>query len=92
MQVSGSGNVHGPHSLQGPHGPRPKAPASPTQQTGRPAAIDQVDISPEAARASEAGEIRTDRVAEIRSQIAAGTYETADKLDAALDRLLDEIG
>jgi hypothetical protein len=31
-------------------------------------------------------------VNQIRAQIAAGTYETPDKLDAAVQRLLDEIG
>jgi hypothetical protein len=28
----------------------------------------------------------------VRSEIAAGAYETPAKLDAALNRLLDEIG
>jgi negative regulator of flagellin synthesis FlgM len=37
-------------------------------------------------------EIRHERVAEIRQQIAAGTYETPEKLEVALDRLLDELG
>ena len=36
------------------------------------------------------GEIRIDRVAEIRRQISNGSYETPEKLDAALDRLLDQ--
>ena len=29
---------------------------------------------------------------QIRAALADGTYETADKLGVALDRLLDEIG
>ena len=33
-----------------------------------------------------------DRVEAVRRQIAAGTYETSDKLNAAVERLLDEIG
>ena len=37
------------------------------------------------------GEIRIDRVAEIRRQISEGSYETPEKLDAALDRLLDQL-
>ena len=37
------------------------------------------------------GEIRIDRVAEIRRQIADGNYETPEKMDAALDRLLDQL-
>jgi negative regulator of flagellin synthesis FlgM len=36
--------------------------------------------------------IRMDRVNEIRSAIAQGTYETPEKLEIALDRLLESIG
>jgi anti-sigma28 factor (negative regulator of flagellin synthesis) len=36
-------------------------------------------------------DIRTDKVASVRAQIEAGTYETEDKLDAATDRLLDDL-
>jgi anti-sigma28 factor (negative regulator of flagellin synthesis) len=35
--------------------------------------------------------VRTERLAELRAAIAAGTYETQDKLDAAVERLLNEI-
>jgi anti-sigma28 factor (negative regulator of flagellin synthesis) len=41
--------------------------------------------------ALKSNEIRADKVAQIRSQIDAGTYETDDKLDAAADRLLDDL-
>jgi negative regulator of flagellin synthesis FlgM len=37
------------------------------------------------------GDVRADKVADIKAQIAAGTYETDDKLAAAADRLLDEL-
>jgi flagellar biosynthesis anti-sigma factor FlgM len=37
------------------------------------------------------GDIRTDKVASIKAQIEAGTYETDDKLTAAADKLLDEL-
>jgi anti-sigma28 factor (negative regulator of flagellin synthesis) len=36
-------------------------------------------------------DVRTDKVADIRAQIDAGTYETDDKLDAAADKLLDDL-
>ena len=67
--------------------------------------IDQLDLS-SASRSSEApgvnrlqessaiaggGEIRVDRVADLRRQIADGNYDTPEKLDAALDRLLDDL-
>lgn len=36
-------------------------------------------------------EIRQERVDEVRRQIAAGVYETPEKLEIALDRLMDEL-
>ena len=54
--------------------------------------VDQVDISAEAQSISETGtDFRSDRVNEIRSQISNGIYDTPDKMDAAISRLLDEI-
>jgi anti-sigma28 factor (negative regulator of flagellin synthesis) len=38
------------------------------------------------------GTFRADKVNAIRTQIQAGTYETEAKLEAAIDRLLDELG
>jgi len=37
-------------------------------------------------------DVRQDRVAAIRAAIADGSYETGDKLEAALGNLLNEIG
>jgi flagellar biosynthesis anti-sigma factor FlgM len=37
------------------------------------------------------GDVRTDKVAQIREQLANGTYEDDKKLDAATDRLLDDL-
>lgn len=91
MQVSGSSQVHPPQALQGPHTSRTRSTSGAEQP--RPAqAVDQLDISAEAAEASQASDVRSDRVAEIRAQIASGAYETPEKLDAAVDRLLDQIG
>jgi anti-sigma28 factor (negative regulator of flagellin synthesis) len=36
-------------------------------------------------------DIRADKVAEIKTQIAAGTYDDDKKLDGALDGLLDDL-
>jgi negative regulator of flagellin synthesis FlgM len=89
MQVS---NIHGPHGINAPHAPFRGQPTKQTSAT--PAAGDSVEISPAAAAASqvtEAGSVRQDLVNRIRNEIAAGTYETPDKLDGALNRMLDEI-
>ena len=92
MQIHGPSNVHGHHGLKGPHSsPRGNSPTPSTPAVG-PA--DQVEISAAAdaaAAASEKGEIRPDLVARVRSEIAAGTYESPDKLDLALEKLLDDI-
>jgi len=90
MQIHGPSQVHG---IKGPH----TAPSSGARPS-RPTSVgpkDQLDISPAAAAAAsnaEGGEIRSDLVARVRSEIAAGTYETPEKLEAALDGFLNELG
>jgi negative regulator of flagellin synthesis FlgM len=92
MQIHGTTHIHGPHGINAPHAPfRGQAGAN----APAPKSADSVDISPaaEAAiQAAESGEVRQGLVDRIRGQIAEGTYETPDKLDLAVERLLDEIG
>lgn len=69
------------------------APDAATVQQGVTEVRDSVTLSVDAVRAAEsAGEIRFDRVNAIRAAIADGSYETPEKLDAALDRLLERLG
>ncbi len=53
--------------------------------------VDQVDFSAEAQMMmSGVNEgFRSELVADIRSQIASGRYETAEKIDMAVERMLD---
>jgi negative regulator of flagellin synthesis FlgM len=91
MYIYGTSHVHAAQPLSAPHRTTPAQAPTSTYAAG---GVDQLDISPEAdfvAQARDLPEIREDRVAEIRAQIANGTYETADKLNAAVSRLLDEI-
>ncbi len=91
MQIHGPTHIHGPHGINAPHAPfRGQA----AQESPSAKSSDRVDISAaaEAAiQAGETGEVRHDLVDQIRAQLAAGTYETPAKLDAAIERLLDEI-
>lgn len=41
---------------------------------------------------AKAGDVRTDKVADLKAQIAAGTYDLDAKADAVADRLLDDLG
>jgi negative regulator of flagellin synthesis FlgM len=92
MYIQGTSNVHSAQPLRAPH--RAAGPAT-SAGISHSHGADELDISSEAdfvSQARDLPEIRHDRVAEIRAQIASGKYETAEKLDLALERLLDEIG
>ena len=90
MEIYGPSQVQGPQSIKATQRLQP----TPNEAAVDNTPVDQVDISPEAELVSQVNdlpEIRADRVAEIRAQIEAGTYETDEKLDVAVGRLLDEI-
>jgi anti-sigma28 factor (negative regulator of flagellin synthesis) len=42
-------------------------------------------------RIASVPDIRRDKVLDIRRQLAEGTYEVADRLDSAMDRVLEAI-
>ncbi len=90
MHIQGPMHVHGAQPINAPHRVQANHSTPHVDSTG---GADQLDISPQAdflSRVRDVPDIRADRVAQIREAIAAGQYETADKLDVALDRLLDE--
>ena len=92
MEINGLGHIDNAHAIRPTQ--RTEAIES-TRQADSVMRADEVDISPEAdfvAQIHELPDVRADRVAEIRPQIEAGAYETDDKLDVAIGRLLDEIG
>jgi negative regulator of flagellin synthesis FlgM len=91
MQIQGPANLHGAQAIHGPHRVNATAPQQPNDPIQ---SADQLDISAEAemiSRIRDVPDIRADRVAEIRQQIEAGTYETEDKLEMAVGRLFDEL-
>lgn len=49
------------------------------------------DLGTALSRMSEAPAVRVSRIAKIRAAIAADTYETANKIDATVERLLGEL-
>ncbi len=91
MEIYGPGQIHGPQSIKAPQRLQPSQVDTSLDTTP----LDQVDISAEAdlvSRVHELPDIRADRVEDIRAEIDAGVYETDEKLDVAVSRLLDEIG
>jgi negative regulator of flagellin synthesis FlgM len=91
MQIHGVNHLHSAQSINGPHRTQATSPANPSDAWMD---VDEVEISQEAdmvSRAQDLPEMRADRVAQIRSEIASGIYETDEKLDIAVGRLLDEL-
>ncbi len=67
---------------------------SATQNDVASAPVDQLELSAEAqAMAGMDGStgVRADRIAELRAEIASGQYETAERLDTAVSRMLNAI-
>jgi flagellar biosynthesis anti-sigma factor FlgM len=91
MHILGPAHLHGAHGINSPHAQRSTAqhPQHVTQTAGDK--LELSDAGQIAARLAEVPDIRHQRVAELRQAIAAGTYETEEKLAIALDRLVDEI-
>jgi len=89
-------NIHG---IQGPAAAKPVEPAGavvpPSTNPVQPAGIsDVVEIS-QAARMSEMiqniPDVRVNVVERVRAEIAAGVYETPERLEIAINNLMDEL-
>ena len=92
MNISGVSSTHGSVSVSGVQGVEATDAAVKTQAEGLSEVHDNISVSVDAVQAAETvSDVRLDRVNSIRSAIADGTYETAEKLDVAIDRLLDRL-
>ncbi len=70
------------------------APTTPSSVATKPSLSDRLELSGMSGllqTLKAGGGFRADKVATIKAQIESGSYETDDKLDAASDRLLDEL-
>ena len=65
----------------------------PTDAPKQVRSTDKVELSgmSHLLKALKSNDVRADKVAAIKAQIAAGTYEDDHKLDIATDRLLDDL-
>lgn len=103
MQIFGPYRVATPQATQGNqriNDAKPNGASNPTEKIRAAVPVDQLDLSTsvgqtrstsEPAAIAGGGEIRLERVAEIRRAIADGSYETPEKLDIALNRMLDDL-
>ncbi|QOV87465.1 flagellar biosynthesis anti-sigma factor FlgM [Humisphaera borealis] len=91
--VNNIGNTSPVYTVNRP-GPRPvAAPATTSPARG----TDTVELSSGAQVGGfmeilkAGGDVRTDKVAQIKAQIAAGTYDDDKKFDLATDRMLEDL-
>ena len=97
MNIYGSQFVQNAHSVSGPQTASKPRPAAAPESVASSKVQDEVSLSNAARQLADSspqqnGEIRFDLVNRIRGEIAAGTYETPEKLDAALEKMLSGIG
>jgi anti-sigma28 factor (negative regulator of flagellin synthesis) len=65
---------------------------APTTAPNKPSLADRVELSGVGHLLGTLKDsVRADKVAAVKAQIEAGTYEDDKKLDVAVDRLLDEL-
>lgn len=86
MSVNSVGGTNPIHTVV--NQPTQKPSAAETAQ--RPTITDKLDLSGTSGPSKPDG-IRFDKVASIKAQIDNGTYETDEKLDIAIDRMLDKL-
>ncbi len=88
-------NVSGIRPANGPFGIEPAGRLT-SKRSASPASSvkDTVEISMAAklaAKVQHAESVRTDLVQRVRSEIEAGTYETPERMEATVDRLMSEL-
>ena len=97
MEIYGSSFVHNVQNLSGPHRTRGvETQTSPSIQ--RSSQQDDVQFSDAGVKMSDSirsessgSGIRFDLVNRIKAEIAAGTYDTPDKMDIAVDRMISRL-
>ena len=81
--------------LDAPGGVQDRAPARTVRNDPTERPSDRVDISERARFLNKLASLpptRRELIDRVQKQIAAGTYDTPDKLDQAMSSLLDDLG
>ena len=96
MEIINSSHIQSVQNIQGLQRAAEKSNAEPISSTA--SLKDAISFSEEALRLSEltptnteSPRIRFDLVNRIKAEIAAGTYDTSDKMDVALDRMASRV-
>lgn len=66
-------------------------PVSPAPRTGPTDSVELSNTARLLSKLSELPDIRKDLVDRVRGEIAAGTYDTPEKVDAILDKIAEDL-
>ena len=99
MQLLARGQPMNPINNVGGNSPVQKITSNPIQKqtpvdgAKKPSLADRVELSGvgHLLGALKSNDIRADKVASVKAQIEAGTYEDDKKIDVAVDRLLEDL-
>src|SRR5262245_9619197 len=92
MEIRGLNSVGAASPIAPATGSKPAAPATPAVPISPRDEVDTSAVGKMLEDASRTPGVREQRLAEIKSAIEAGTYETPEKLQIALERMLEQIG
>ena len=90
MQINGPENVQGPGPIW-PHrigNPRFEPAAS---ETRSPDSAEISEVAKLKALLRDVPDVRFEKIERLRAEIAAGTYETPEKIQRVIDRVLEEL-
>ncbi len=88
--INGVNNSLPIHTVVNQTTPRPAA-AEPAGQSTLTDKLELSGVSHLLTSLKANSDVRTDKVAAVKAQIEAGTYESDEKLNVAIDRLLDDL-
>lgn len=90
--INGVGNNPGVQRIVGPTVTRQTSAAA-AGTSARPGLVDKLELSgvSHLLTSLKSNDVRTDKVAAVRAEIEAGTYENDQKLQAAIDRLMEDL-
>jgi len=91
MEVTGPGSISSSFPVQQPRSAPERPAAVPTPPSPPQDELEISDVARKLEALSESGELREARLAQIKAAIEAGEYETLEKLEVAVDRLLDKL-
>ena len=104
MDIGGPSGIGGPGHIEPQRKISKAAETEKASEVQSTRSADKVEISDQAKHTSgaaqvsrlkelmaEVPDVRADRIAQVRAEIEAGTYETDERINGAIDRLLDEL-